>query len=260
MRFVKYQFKLTIMISIHWLVENESMYFFVSKGVLLYLYLRPLRVRWPSFRKVYRTEQTGSRAFLPSSLSLWPLGRTRNEFATIAQNDCPVIYSRAYIAPSVSHAFARTSRAYPLQKYYGRTARSRPMFKNQSVWLSPFPTSLCRSNSFLSFLLYYFLDWCNRAEVITRRSLRPDRGPIIDPIIDIFPMLRAGGKARRRVFVVYDSFRGKRNESPFECSTLASEPGAVFRRSRIEWKRDRIARREINNTCQPDYDTVIRWK
>jgi len=109
LRFVRYKFKSMIVIGTHWRVENESIS--VSKGILLYLYLRPPRVRWPSFRKVYRAEQTGSRAF-PAVVVASLLGRTRNEFATIARNDCPVIYSYAY-ALSVSHVCTYIPRIYP---------------------------------------------------------------------------------------------------------------------------------------------------
>lgn len=87
------------MIGIYWRIENESISSFRRA---LYLYLRPLQVRWPSFRKVYRTEVDRLSSF-PVVVVARPLGRTRNEFATIARNDCPVIYSYAYIASSVSH-------------------------------------------------------------------------------------------------------------------------------------------------------------
>lgn len=106
----------------------------------------------------------------------------------------------------------------------------------------------------LSFLLYYFLDWCNRAEVTTPRSPQPNR-----PIIDIFLMLRAGGKARQFLScTIHSAGNGMRDHLNVQRSWVRTRGCISSLAHRVET--GRIARREINNTCQPDYDTVIRWK
>lgn len=142
LRFVGYQVKSTIVIGIHWRVENES--------------ISPFR-RASCYTCTYAHCECVGRRFAkcigPCRLALElscrrrhrrgrPLGRTRNEFATIAWNDCPVIYGYAYIASSVSHVCAYIC-AYPSQKRFNRAIRIPRMRATSKENQSARPGFLC---------------------------------------------------------------------------------------------------------------------
>jgi hypothetical protein len=98
--------------------ESESI-FAVPKGVLLYLYLRPPGALTPSFRKVYRCREDRALELPRSRRHGRPLGRGLTASSpTIVWNDCPVIYSHAYIALNIYARERERERVYcvPLAK------------------------------------------------------------------------------------------------------------------------------------------------
>ena len=95
LRFIRYQFKSSIMIGICWRVENESVSFFRRASCYTCTYAHYECVGC-CFAKCIEP----SRPALELSCHRrygQPLGQTRNEFATIVWNDCLVIYSYAYV-------------------------------------------------------------------------------------------------------------------------------------------------------------------
>lgn len=177
LRLIGYQFKSTIVISIHWRVENESISPFrrASCYTCTYAHCECVGRR---FAKCIGPCRPALELSCRRRRRDRPLGRTRNEFATIAWNDCPVIYGYAYIAPSVSHVCAyiprvSSAKAFQPRDPYPEDAGDVQRESICSPWLSPFPASLCRSNRIHSRLLSRstrthcaeigsFFDSCNR--------------------------------------------------------------------------------------------------
>lgn len=231
------------------------------------------------------SRRPASRAFLAVAAGR-SAGRRTREFATIVWNDCLVIYSRNSRASRVrrvhvgvryparllrkeekeqrisSRTRARTAEDAGERRRRIRSAhlcflsrfRSPRADRNPPLESSPMVSSLLSRSVTARRADGSFLDWCNRGESVRKScgdslgwTIESD-GPIIDPIIDIFPRgytrrwkIRL---ARRLLFVVCDSPRESKScpdLATIECPALLRTLVNVARRvsSWIEWKRRR---------------------